>query len=424
MDVKQVLIDQRKELDQEFKGIEVLDREIDIKDFIKSKQIKVAMGVRRCGKSFLFNLALRDSIFGYANFDDEILVNTEPNKLLTSLIELYGDNLKTIFLDEIQNMDKWELFVNRLYRGGYNVFITGSNSKLLSADLATALTGRHLSIELFPFSFREYIKFIKLNYDQSTRSTGLIKHSLNNYIENGGFPQIIVEKENPKLYLTQLYNNIVERDILIKNNIKYRSTFKEIALTVISNPSRYISYNGIKKNFGLGSNHTAKNYFDYLTKAYLIFQVSKFSPKPKEIEKSDKKIYAIDTGMVKNISSGSSEDKGRIMENVVAIDLMRRKSYWSNRMNFYYYKDSSQREVDFLIKDGLDVKQLIQVTYSSSKSDLQKREIGAIVSASHNLKCNDLLIITWDYEGSEKIDGKMVKFIPLWKWLLNIQSSR
>jgi predicted AAA+ superfamily ATPase len=419
MDVKRVLIDQREDLRREFQKTEVIKREIN-PEFIRSKQVKVAMGIRRCGKSFLFNLALQGSLFGYANFDDEILTNVDANSLLSSLIELYGDGLNTIFLDEIQNMDKWELFVNKLYRAGYNVFITGSNSKLLSADLATALTGRHLSIELFPFSFREYIQFIKLRYDGSTKSIGLLKHNLNAYIENGGFPQIVIKKEDPRMYLVQLYNDIIERDILARNSISYRATFKEMALSAMSNPGKYISYNSIKNNFNLGSNHTAKNYLDYLSRAYLLIQVSKFSHKPKEIEKSNKKIYAIDTGMAKNVSIGGSEDKGQMMENIVALDLMRRKSYWKNNMTFYYYKDYSQKEVDFVIKEGIKITQLIQVTYSNNRKDIQKREIESLKSSSDMLGCKDLIVITWDYEDTEKTDGKTINFIPLWKWLLTV----
>ncbi len=417
MDIKQVLIDQREDLKQESAQTEVVEREIN-RDFVRSRQIKVAMGVRRCGKSFLFNLALRNSVFGYANFDDEILAGVEPNALLGSLIELYGSDLKTIFFDEIQNMDKWELFVNRLYRAGYNIFITGSNSRMLSADLATALTGRHIGIELFPFSFREYLRYAGLAYDGSTKSAGLTRHALNKYIEEGGFPQVVVGRERPRLYLSQLYNSIIDRDILARNRISYRATFKEMALAAMSNPGRYISYNRVKNDFNLGSNHTAKNYFDYLARAYLLFQVGKFSFRPKEIEKSDKKTYAIDTGMTKGISTSSTEDRGSMMENVVALDLMRMKSYWHNNMSFYYYKDYSQREVDFVIKYGAEIRQLIQVTYANVKSDIQRRETESLRFASKALRCKDLLVITWDYEGSEKREGNTIRFIPLWKWLL------
>ena len=169
--------------------------------------------------------------------------------------------LKTIFLDEIQNLGGWGLFVNKLLRSGYNVFITGSNARLLSRELATYLTGRHIPIEIFPFSFREYLKSIGFNESlETTRGIGLVKHELSNYIETGSFPEIIVEKENPKIYLRQLYNDIIERDIIIRYNIAYKTTFREIALTTLSNFGRYITYNSIKNQFGLKSDHTAKNY--------------------------------------------------------------------------------------------------------------------------------------------------------------------
>jgi predicted AAA+ superfamily ATPase len=176
----------------------------------------------------------------------------------------------------------------------------------------------------------------------------------------------------------------------------------------------------MKESFELGSEHTIKNYISYLNEAYLFFTLSKFSYKPKEIEKSIKKIYCIDCGMINNVAIRFSENKGKFLENLVAIELLRRKNYWFNNLEIFYWKDYQQNEIDFVLKEGLQVKKLIQVTYASSKDEIEKREIKALLKASELLKCKDLLIITWDYEDKIKIKNKVINFLPLWKWLLKV----
>ncbi|PNV78549.1 MAG: hypothetical protein C0200_00510, partial [Thermoproteota archaeon] len=358
--------------------------------------VKVTTGVRRSGKSFSTYLMLRDN-FGYANFDEQILLNSSPDEILSALIELYGREMDTIFLDEVQNLQGWELFVNKLNRSGYNVLITGSNAKLLSRELATHLTGRHLQLEIYPFSFREYLKSINFSEEvETSRGMSLIKHELKSYIEKGGFPEVVVGGESPRIYLRQLYRDIVEKDIIMRYNIAYRTTFREIALTLMSNFGKYVTYNSIKRQFGLKSDHTAKNYLSYLNESYLIFFINKFSFKPKEVERSPKKVYCIDPGMIKAVTM--REDLGGMMENLVAVELLRRRSYWSRDVEIYYWKDYQQHEVDFVIKEGPEIKQLIQVTYASSRDEVERRELSSLIRASELLGCKNPLVITWDYE--------------------------
>ncbi|MEM5828596.1 MAG: ATP-binding protein [Candidatus Aenigmatarchaeota archaeon] len=422
MKITQIIKDQFFELEEKFKITKVVDREaksIAI-DLLKSNLVKVTTGIRRSGKSFFTYSLLKGTKFGYVNFDDEILANYDTNSILSSIFEVYG-KVNTLFFDEIQNLKNWELFVNRLHRAGFNVFITGSNAKLLSKELATALTGRHINIEIYPFSFREYLKAKEIEVNiESTIGQGIIKKELKEYLDVGGFPEILVNKENPKIYLRNLFNDIIEKDIIRRYRIKYSRTFKEIALNVVSNFSRYLTYNSIKKQFNLGSDHTAKNYLEYLKEAYIIVTFDALHFKPKEIIKSPKKVYLIDTGFIRNISISFSENFGLIIENLVAIELLRKRSYWHNDWEIYYFKDYQQNEVDFVIKEGIKIKQLIQVTYASSKDEIEKREIKALLKASNLLKCKDLMIITWDYEDILKIDNKEIKCIPLWKWLLNV----
>ncbi len=419
MECKRILKDQKAELEEMMKDKKIVEREAqtNFKYIISSKLIKITAGVRRCGKS-VFTYNILKNKFGYVNFDDERLININPEEVLSTLIEIYGEDLKTIFFDEIQNLENWELFVNRLKRQGYNIFITGSNSKLLNKELATHLTGRHLSMEIYPFSFREYLTAINFDKDlETTKGHALLKHELENYVFNGGFPEIIVEKENPKIYLRELYRKIVDRDIISRHNIAYRKTFKEISLSLLSNPGRTVSYNKLKKQFNLGSEHTTKNYLSYLEEAYLLLPLSKFSYKPKEIEKSEKKVYVIDSGIVNHVSIRTNIDFGFLLENVVAIELFRKKSF-NPDLSLYYFRDYQQREVDFVLKKGLKIKQLIQVCYSLEDYNTKEREIKSLLKASKELKCNNLLIISWDEEDEIKEKGKNIKVVPLWKWLV------
>ncbi len=419
MEYKRILKDQISELEEMMRSKKIVEREVQtsFKNIISSKLIKITTGVRRCGKS-VFTYNILKNKFGYVNFDDERLININPDEILSTLIEIHGEDLKTIFFDEIQNLKNWELFVNRLKRQGYDIFITGSNSRLLSKELATHLTGRHLSMEMYPFSFKEYLKAINFNKDtETTKGISLLKHELENYILNSGFPEIIVEKENPKIYLRELYRNIINRDIISRHNIAYRKTFKEISLSLLSNPGRVVSYNKLKKQFNLGSEHTTKNYLSYLEEAYLLLPLSKFSYKAKEIEKSEKKVYVIDSGIVNHVSIKTNIAFGFLLENVVAIDLFRKKSF-NPDLWLYYFRDYQQNEVDFVLKEGLKVKQLIQVCYSLEDEETRKREIKGLLKASKELKCNNLLIITWDEEDEIKQENKLIKVIPLWKWLL------
>ncbi|MBI2507680.1 ATP-binding protein [Candidatus Woesearchaeota archaeon] len=420
MELTLLLRDQKRELDDWLKKKKIVEREAheSFKDVVASKLIKVIIGARRCGKSVLSYAFLQNEKFAYMNFDDERLTKFDTDEILSSFQEIYGKNVKNILFDEIQNLDKWELFSNRLKRQGFNIYITGSNSRLLSKELATHLTGRHITIELFPFSFKEYLKAMDFKEDtETTIGKGAIKRELENYLNNGGFPEVVVEKEDPKRYLRELYGRIVERDIISRYDIAYKKTFREIAIVLLSNPGRKISYNKIKKQFNIKSEHTIKNYISYLEEAYMIFLLNRFSFKPVEIEKSEKKIYAIDTGIINNVSIKHSQDYGRLYENLVALEFLRKKSFNPN-LEFYYWKNIQHEEVDFVVKEKLKVGQLIQVCYDISDIDTKKRELRALLKASKELKCSNLLVITEDKEGEEKIKNKKIKYIPLWKWLL------
>lgn len=424
-EIRTIISDQREEIQRIFTEENIIEREfLDTwKRSIGSNLIKVVTGIRRSGKSVFSFQLLNKKKYAYINFDDERLVGLKPadlNMILEAFYQLYGD-FKYIFLDEIQNIEGWELFVNRLKRQGFNVVVTGSNAKLLSKELATHLTGRYIGIEIFPFSFREFLTFE--NFDMtnndlySTRKKSLLIKKLREYITHGGFPEAIKDKELSKSYLPTLYSTILTKDVISRYKINYVTTLKEISNYLISNFSKYITFNKIKNNYNLKSPHTSKKYVSYLEESYLFFLLDKFSFKYKEVTASPKKVYAVDTGIINVMAFASSENFGRLMENLIAIELMRKKAF-NPLSEIYYWKDYQQKEVDFVLKKGPKVEQLIQAVYASSPDEIDKREYVALIKASKELQCNNLLMITWDYEAKETLDGKKIEFIPLWKWLL------
>ncbi|BFI73550.1 ATPase AAA [Nanoarchaeota archaeon] len=416
--ITDILGAQRYYIDKIISTKKYVERELKI---INTKLIKVISGVRRSGKSFFIYNYLKDKNFAYVNFDDDRILKYDPDDIYKGLLELYKD-FKIILFDEIQNLNNWEIFVNRLYNQGYDIYITGSNAKLLSKEIATHLTGRAISFDLFPFSFREFLRAndFKINtYEDYER----LKKLLMDYINFGGFPEVVVDKEDPVIYLSELFNHIIEKDIIFRYKIRFVKTFKDITYYLLSNISNYTTYNSLKKHFNLGSDHTASKYLNYLEESYLFIFLNNFSFKLREINKSPKKIYLIDTGFYTSLGYKVLPDNiGKLMENTVAIELFRRKSYYNKNLEIYYYKDYQKYEVDFLIKEGNNIKQLIQVTYVSNFDEIDKREIRSLIK-SYNLFKEykpELIIITWDYEDNKIVDNINIKFIPLYKWLLNI----
>ncbi len=290
----------------------------------------------------------------FVNFDDEMLAflrKEELNSVVKALYEVYGD-FKCLLLDEVQNVEGWELLVSRLQRKGMNIVVTGSNARLLSREFSTYLTGRHVKMEIFPFSFREFLLWKGAHFEEAnTRSSSLLKRYLEEYIKIGGFPEVVKNPEIRNSYLSSLYSSIISRDIMERRSIRFTRTFRELAITAMSNFSRMVSYNKLKNTHGLKSVHTAKNYLKYLEEAYLMFTLEKYSPKPKEVVNSPKKLYLVDSGLINALSISSSKDAGLLMENIVFLELQRRKAIEEN-LEMYYWRDTAGKEVDFLIKKG------------------------------------------------------------------------
>ena len=392
-------------------------------DFV-SKQISlphavVISGIRRCGKSTLLNQIINsfyEKGVYYLNFEDERLVDFEVadfNSLYEAFLELYGER-KIFFFDEIQNVPKWEIFVRRMQNKGYKFFITGSNASLLSKELGTKLTGRCVSIELYPFSFIEYLSFkgYKLQKDalSYTVERASIKKHFSEYLKHGGMPEYL--KYNDSTLLKRVYEDILYRDIVARYDIKQVKALRELGLYFLSNIGGLFSYNNLSKTLGVGSMNTIKSYSDFLETSFLVSLISRFSYSLKQQFVANKKIYCIDNGLAESIAFQFSRNKGKFLENLVFLELKRRYT------EIYYYKTANNLEVDFLIKSGKRDISLIQVADNLDSEKTKQREIGALTHAMDELKLKRALILTEDAEEEIKLKGKAILVQPIYKWFL------
>ncbi|WP_406660171.1 ATP-binding protein [Methanolobus sp. ZRKC3] len=396
---------------------ELVKRELldEVKDK-KSDLIVIVAGLRRVGKSTLMGEVrkghLHDSYF--VNFDDERLFDftIEDFQMMQEiLLELYGER-NTYFFDEIQNIPGWERFVRRLHDSGKKIYVTGSNASMLSREMGTHLTGRHLSYSLYPYSFKEFLDFKKYELPLSdvltTVERSTIKKYFNEYIEAGGIPEFV--KTRDELYIKTLYENIIYRDIVARYNLKDEKALKTTAYFAASNIAKEISYNNIRKLTGLSSATTIKEYFEYLENSYLAFLVPKFSTSLKTQVYSNKKVYFVDTAIAKILGFRTSEDYGRILENIVFMELKRRNE------EVYYHRE--KKECDFVIRDGYNIREAIQVTQSLENPDTRAREIEGLLEALKAYKLKEGLILTDDTEDEIKMDARKIIVKPIWKWML------
>src|SRR3989344_240295 len=427
-----------KEL-QELWTPKVIERELP--EEVKPRKIRkiiAFVGVRRAGKTYLFfqlinNLAKthsRESIF-YINFEDERIERRKEalTSLIPALIKLYGDGNKkySLFLDEIQVMPDWSTWLRRVYDTYRNIdfFISGSNAKLSSKEIPTELRGRALDYEIFPLDFKEFLKMrgleLEENFEHTERKLSLIKKNLDEYLEYGGFPEVVLEDSLllKRRIIQNYFKTIINLDIGERYRVKKPDLLADF-LKILLN-STYCSINksvNILKSQGKpAGKETIINYAHYAQEVYFCFFVPIFSYKIKDREQYPKKVFFADNGLINFVGGRLSKNFGRLYESSVFLRL-RRTQAKDPSTDIYYWKNLQQEEVDFVIKEGLKIKQLIQVCYDMGDYDAKKREIKALLKASKELKCNNLLVITEEKEGEEKIGNKKIKYIPLWKWLL------
>lgn len=373
--------------------------------------IVIISGVRRCGKSTLLNQIRTEGCY-YVNFDDERFINfmvDDFQMLYELLIEMFGEK-NTFLFDEIQNIPGWERFVRRLHDEKRKIYVTGSNASMLSKELGTHLTGRNISLQLFPFSFREFLRskeygLKNLDMLSSTEKSG-IKNLFNEFLEKGGFPEFL--QTNKEEYLKNVYENILYRDIITRYRLTSERPIKETAYFAASNISREISFNSLKKLTGLTSATTIREYFEYLENSYLTFLIPRYDFSLKKQTYYNKKVYFIDTGMARIIGFKAGEDRGRLLENAVFLGLK------SQNNEIFFHKQKN--ECDFVIREGTRITQAIQVTYSFGKND--EREIKGLLEAMDSYSLKEGMILTMDEEKEIKRDNKKIIVKPVWKWML------
>ena len=361
----------------------------------------IISGVRRCGKSTLLRQLIKKlNGFYYFNFEDPKAINFEVGdfqKLNEVFREEYG-SYENYFFDEIQNVHKWELFVRAMLDKNKRIVITGSNASLLSKELGTRLTGRHLRYELFPFS---YLEFLKL----ANKKPNI--NSFQHYFIKGGFPEYL-KFDNAQI-LQELLNDILIRDIAVRYNIRSIKTLKEMALYLITNVGKEFSFNFLKKTFDLGSTNTVIDFVSYFEDSYLLFTIQKFDYSLKKQLVNPKKVYSIDNGLSNVNSTSFSEDKGKMLENLVFINL--RKKY----KEIFYFQEKN--ECDFVVKQGISIRNTIQVCYDLNE-DNKKMEMNGLLEAMKKFKLKEGLILTYNQEDKIKIDNRKIIIKPVWKWLM------
>ncbi|MEK7202729.1 MAG: ATP-binding protein [Patescibacteria group bacterium] len=409
--LEKIILDQAKTFKEKNSGVA---REIDFKKYLKTEQITVISGIRRSGKSTLLKqFSNYCPNYYYLSFDDERLIDFSVSDFQNLMVvfqkQFYS---KTIFLDEIQNVQKWERFTRRIFEEGYKIFITGSNAKLLSSELATHLTGRYYKIELYPFSFKEFLKFNKVSYNKVTsEKEAEILKKFDNYLENGGFPEYVKTKNQESL--KQIFEDIVYRDILARFRIREVKNFKLLVNYLFTNFTKEINYNFLKNFLEFKSATTVKNYIEFMREGYLAFELFKYDYSLKKQYVSNKKIYVIDNGVRNAVAFSFSKDGGKLLENLVFLELKRRGE------EIFYYK--GKKECDFIIKKGVQIREAIQVSQSLADFETEKREIDGLLEAMEKFKLKKGLIITESLEKEKIIKSKKIKIVPAWKWLLNFK---
>lgn len=410
--INSIINQQKEERNALLKSNYICRLEDNIKEkYLGTSIIKLITGPRRAGKSVLALQLLEKHNFAYLNFDDELLLKHFDEDAVIKGLHVFYNNFEYLLLDEVQNLPNWELWVNKLYRRGYNLVITGSNSNLLSSEMASVLTGRFIQISVLPFSFAE-----TLRYDSTTPiESSKLPEAFNRYIFDGGFPEILQSPGVLKNYLSTLFDSILLKDILKRFRIRQTQQLYDLSNYFISNYTNLFTFNQITEVLDFNSVATVQKFVKYLEVSYLFQHITRYQHKFKGRQKSAQKMYVIDNGFVKARSFELSPNYGRLLENVVFVELLRRG--YTPELSLFYYRTRNDREIDFVIRDGYVTKQLIQVCYELNQRKTIQRETDALFEASEELNCSNLLLITGDKEDLI-IKGKLeIKLVPAYKWL-------
>ncbi len=405
---------------------EMIERDIVIPTKIPLKRAISIIGPRRAGKTYeMFQLMkkllmeTKKEHLLYIDFERADLGVVEVKDLINVLetyYELYPENRNKdiwLFLDEIQNVEGWEKFVRTALNENIKIYLSGSSSKMLSKEIATSMRGRNITYTVLPFSFKEYLKTRNFEYKKylSPDEKAKMIHFLQDFMKYGGYPEAVIYPEEREKILKEILETAIYKDVIERSRIRNIKVMKLMIGSLINSTEFSVNkFYKYLKSLGIKVGKSALyNYIEYLNDVFFVFMVRKFSYSYKRAEQSIPKPYFIDNGF---LAISGIVDKGRIMENLVFIELMRRGA------NIWHYESFTKQKVDFVIKEKKKIKELIQVSYDIQTFNTKDREIKSLLKACGELRCNNLVVINWDYEGIEKYNNRKIIFVPLWKWLL------
>ena len=411
--MRTVILNQKKERD-ELTARPYLTRRNsqDTEILLRNHLIKLITGPRRVGKSTQALLMLRNKNFAYLNFDSQqLLDNWDANLVMRTLDDVYP-GYEYLLLDEVQNLPDWDLWVSELYRMGKNMVITGSNAKMLSSEMATVLTGKYLQVEMLPFSLEEFFDWNKLELhglreENKTDASVLI----DDYLRNGGYPEVVASRQLTRSYLDTLFDSIVWKDVAKRHNVRNITDLNDLALYLVSNFCNPLSANELTEELGFSSVNTTKKYLDYLHEPYLFYYLPRYNNKLKLMKKAPRKVYVVDNGFVEAKAFSLSDNLGRLLENQVFVELIRRG--YNTDKTIFYYRSRNDKEVDFVLRNGPHITQLVQVCYDLGSPKTEKREVDALLECAGELNCDNLLIVTNAEQRTIEKNGYRIDVVPI-----------
>lgn len=414
--MKTIILNQRKERDELLSRPYLTRRNSqDTDTLLSSHLIKLITGARRVGKSTQALLMLRNKNFAYLNFDNQALLDSWDANLVMRMLDDVYPNYEYILLDEVQNLDAWDLWVSELYRLGKNLVITGSNAKMLSSEMATVLTGKYLQVEMLPFSLEEFFDWNKLDLkllkpEQQTEVSVLT----DDYMRNGGYPEVVVSRQLTRSYLDTLFDSIIWKDVAKRHNVRNTTDLNSLAMYLVSNFCNPITANDLAEELGFASVNTTQKFLDYLHEPYLFYYLPRYNNKLKLMKKAPRKVYVVDNGFVAAKAFALSENLGRLLENQVFVELIRRG--YDIDKTIFYYRSRNDKEVDFVLRKGPHIERLVQVCYDMSSPKTEKREVDSLIECAGELKCDNLVIVTNNDERTIEKDGYQIDVIPISKF--------
>ena len=411
--MKTIILNQRKERDELMSRPYLTRRSNqDTCLLFNSSYIKLIPGPRRVGKSTQALLMLRDKNFAYLNFDNYSLLEAWNANLVMRMLDDVYPGYEYILLDEVQNLDGWDLWVSELYRLGKNLVITGSNARMLSSEMATVLTGKYLQVEMLPFSLEEFFDWNKLDLhmlkpEDITNSFVLT----DDYLRNGGYPEVVASRQLTRSYLDTLFDSIIWKDVAKRHNVRNVTDLNNLAMYLVSNFCNPVSANDLTTELGFSSVNTTKKYMDYLHEPYLFYYLSRYNNKLTLMKKAPRKVYVVDNGFVASKAFSMSDNLGRLLENQVFIELVRRG--YDVERTMFYYRSRNDKEVDFVLRKGAHIERLVQVCYDMRNPKTEKREVDSIVECAGELKCDNLVIVTNNDKRTIEKDGYKIDVVPI-----------